>query len=135
MLNGKGGVRYVHWYQLSSKCSLSDPSPQEHTTKMGPQTVSLQLSLWEIRSWFRGFAVWSPQPTTSCKSVSEYIEGPLQTSVGHRFKSSFQDKNREKNHPLQVSIQGHLYNQNTDQLCVWPHALNSLNKLYESLKP
>lgn len=54
------------------------------------------LCLWEICSWFRGFAVWSSQPTTSCKSVSEYIEGPLQKSIGHGFKSSFQDKNREK---------------------------------------
>lgn len=32
-------------------------------------------------------------------------------------------------------MQGHLQNQNTDQLCVWPQALNSLNKLHKSLKP
>lgn len=92
------------------------------------------LCLWEICSWFRGFAVWSSQPTTSCKADSEHVEGPLQRSVGPRFKSSFQDKNRGKK-TLQVSIPGHLYNQNIDQLCVWPQALNSSNKLYESLKP
>lgn len=110
-------------------------SPQERARKLWV----FGLCLWETRSWFWGFAVRSSQPTTSCMSVSEHIEGPLQRSVGHRFKSSFQDKNREKNHHHHQTLfrfqYRDVYTTKMQISCVWPRALNSLNKSHESLKP
>lgn len=66
----------------------------------------------------------------------ECTKRPLQRSVWHRSKGIFQDKNREKNLISSGFTTGTFtLPTHRSAVCAWPQPFNSLNRLYESLKP
>lgn len=84
----------TRWERWNHPCTNALCVLLHHRSK--PQPGSLQaLPLGSIH-WFWGLAVWSLQPTASCKVWN--AQRPLQMFVGHRFKGIFQDKNRGTPH-------------------------------------